>query len=106
MLFGTNFDGEKLKASAWLDPDRLQAVDARVFSALQKGNPVGVSTGLMGFDDGEKTADGAIVLSGIAPDHLAILPDQKGACSLADGAGLLKNVGACFEDLLPLPSTA
>ena len=25
------------------------------------------------------------------PDHLAILPDMKGACSIADGAGLCRN---------------
>jgi hypothetical protein len=106
VLFGTTFVDGKLKAEAWLDPERLQAVDARVYDALQKGTPVAVSTGLSGFYDGEKTPDGAIVLSGIAPDHLAILPDQRGACSLADGAGLLKNVGGYFdEELLPLPST-
>lgn len=35
------------------------------------------------------------------PDHLAILPDQVGACSLADGAGLIRNAWEDNVMLLP-----
>ena len=104
-VFNAHFDGDKLRAECWLDVERLQIVDSRVLVALQKRRAVGVSTGLVGFDSGEKR-DGATVLERILPDHLAILPDQRGACSLADGAGLLKNVrGYVDESPLELPCT-
>lgn len=104
-VFNATFDGDKLRAEVWLDVERLQIVDSRVLLALQKRKAVGVSTGLVGFDTGEKR-DGATVLERIIPDHLAILPDQRGACSLADGAGLLKNTGAYMEEEpLAIPCT-
>jgi len=106
-IFAANFDGDKLRCESWLDPERLEWVDSRVYDTLQKRQPIGVSTGLTGFSEGKKTIDDAIMLTGILPDHLAILPDQKGACPLSAGAGLLLNVGGCFDEtLLPLPSTA
>lgn len=87
--------GGKLRAEAWLDPERLKEVDSRVYNAVVKGKMVEVSTGL--FTDNEhKTGiwngeDYESIARNYRPDHLAILPDQKGACSIEDGAGLLRN---------------
>jgi hypothetical protein len=39
----------------------------------------------------------------LMPDHLAILPDKIGACSIADGAGLLRN-SLYVEEPLGVPS--
>jgi hypothetical protein len=39
------------------------------------------------------------------PDHLAILPDLKGSCSIADGAGLCRNHDVVEEAMLA-PSMA
>lgn len=94
VIMNTRFEKGKLKAEAWLDPARLQEVDSRVAESIESGKVVEVSTGL--FTDNE-TAEGeweGKAYQGIArnyrPDHLAILPDQVGACSVKDGAGLLQ----------------
>ena len=91
VVFNTRFEDGKLKAEAWLDKQRLNAVDIRIANAIQKGKAIEVSTGLAVVTDNEKTSTGAIVAVELRPDHLALLPDKRGACSLADGAGLLMN---------------
>jgi hypothetical protein len=92
VVFNTKFEDNKLKADAWLDKARLNTVDTRIANALAKSQPIEVSTGLGVHTDNETTNGGAMIATEIQPDHLALLPDQRGACSLADGAGLLRNV--------------
>lgn len=94
----------KLVAEAWLEEGRLGEVDDRVLNAIMKGEPVEVSTGL--FTDNEEV-DGewqgkkyTAIAHNFRPDHLAILPDLKGACSLEDGAGLLRNEAESVTDKL------
>lgn len=85
----------KLKTECWFYENRLKSVDKRVFDAINNNAPTELSTGL-GLDlepvSGKWNDE---PYTGIArnhvPDHLAILPDKVGACSLADGAGLLVN---------------
>ena len=91
-IFNTRFEGKALKADAWLDVNRLQVVDWRVLGAVNKGEVMEVSTGL--FTENE-SADGTwagkpytAIARNYRPDHLAILPDLRGACSIEDGAGL------------------
>ncbi len=94
VLFNTTLDG-KLNTEVWCDEERTKEVDPRVHEAIVNEQPMEVSTGL-GMDI-EPTAGefNGKKYKGIArnyrPDHLAILPDQKGACSIADGAGLYAN---------------
>lgn len=92
---GRNGNPGRLKCESWLEMDRLDKVDHRVLNSLKKGEMVEVSTGL--FTDNE-SIDGLwkkepfqYIARNYRPDHLAILPDEKGACSIADGAGLLRN---------------
>ncbi|RLF28616.1 MAG: hypothetical protein DRN14_03850 [Thermoplasmata archaeon] len=94
VIMNTTFDGKKLKAEAWLEPDRVAAVDERISEALEQNKMMEVSTGL--FTENEE-AEGEFngkpykaIARNYRPDHLAILPDQIGACSIADGAGLLR----------------
>lgn len=95
MIMNTSWDGQRLKAEAWLEPSRLEAVDSRVLNAVQKGEMMEVSTGL--FSEIEpnpgvfKGRHYKGVVRNLRPDHLAILPDSIGACSIADGAGLMRN---------------
>ncbi len=94
MLLNTKYD-TKLRAEAWFEEEKMKKVDPRVYEALEKGEMMEVSTGL--FTDnvqkpgkfGDKQYDA--VATNYRPDHLAILPDKVGACSIADGAGLLAN---------------
>lgn len=95
-VFNARVVDNRLKADAWLDPERLETVDNRVLEAVLRGEPMEVSTGL--YTDNEP-AEGnwngrqyVAIARNYRPDHLAILPDQVGACSIADGAGLLVNV--------------
>jgi hypothetical protein len=98
VILNTRFEqtenGPGLKAEAWLEPNRIKAVDDRVGEAIQNGEMVELSTGLwVDVEPVEGDWKGehydAIAVNH-RPDHLAILPDVKGACSIADGAGLLR----------------
>lgn len=95
MILNTSWDGQRLKAEAWLEPSRLEAVDSRVLNAVQKGEMMEVSTGLFSEIESKpgvfKGRHYKGVVRNLRPDHLAILPDSIGACSIADGAGLMRN---------------
>lgn len=95
ILMNTRFEGTQLKTEAWIDMDKAEKVDKRVVEAVTANTMMELSTGLYTDLDetpGEWNGESYI---GIArnhrPDHLALLPDQIGACSIADGAGLLRN---------------
>ena len=94
-LFNTRWEDGKLKTECWIDEEKAKQVDDRVIQAIENGQMMEVSTGL--FTDNEQTEGewNGEHFTGIArnyrPDHLAILPDLKGACSIEDGAGLLRN---------------
>ncbi|MBU0847692.1 DUF2213 domain-containing protein, partial [Patescibacteria group bacterium] len=92
MLMNTRWDG-KLRAEAWIDQKRARAVDSRVLDALEANKMMEVSTGLFTDNVGEPGEWNGEAYDAIAtnhqPDHLALLPDKVGACSIADGAGLL-----------------
>ncbi len=93
-VYRTKTHDGKLKAELWFDAEATKRVDRRVYDALDKGEPTEISTGL--FTHNLKAREGSqhngIPYDEVAvhhrPDHLAILPDQKGACSLQDGCGV------------------
>lgn len=96
-VFGAKAE-DKLIAEGWFDVVQMEKVDKRVLEALEAGKQIELSTGL--FTDNVPAAEGAayngkayaFVAKNYKPDHLAILPDQKGACSLKDGCGVLVNI--------------
>lgn len=87
----------KLTAEGWFDIEAMTKVDARVLQSLMRGEAIELSTGL--YTDNEVAQNGAHyngksythIARNYRPDHLAILPDQKGACSISDGCGVLIN---------------
>lgn len=87
----------KLRAEGWFDVEKTRQVDVRVLDALMGNRPIEVSTGL--FTENEAAPAGANyqgrpyawIARNYKADHLAILPDQVGACSLSDGCGVLAN---------------
>ncbi len=85
---------KKLRAEAWLDYERTKEVDNRIIEAVEKGEKVEVSTGLFLRRQKKKGTFNSKKYTWIArdqtPDHLAVLPDEVGACSIEDGAGLLQ----------------
>jgi len=94
VMMNTSFEDNKLKTEVWLDMERVKEIDERVLDAVENNEVMELSTGLL--VDTEKV-DGefnGVSYEGIArnyrPDHLAILPDLVGACSIEDGAGFLR----------------
>jgi hypothetical protein len=87
--------GKRLPAEAWLERSRADAVDKRIFTAIDNNEMMELSTGL--YVDAELTPgdwkgeEYVAIARNLRSDHLAILPDKIGACSVADGAGLLRN---------------
>lgn len=96
VLMNTAWDGgnKKLGTETWLDPVRIQAVDNRVAEAIENNEMMEVSTGVymdLERTEGEWNGEEYIgIARNLQPDHLALLPDQKGACSIDDGAGFLR----------------
>lgn len=107
-VFFAKFSDRALKAEAWLDIERLGIVDKRVLNAIHQKKMVEVSTGLFTDTKDEVGTFNGKAYDGVAhnyrPDHLAILPDQVGACSIADGAGLCRNLLTGVVQALDLPS--
>jgi uncharacterized protein YifN (PemK superfamily) len=98
VIMNTRWDG-RLVAEAWLEKDKLEQVDSRVAEAIANETMLELSTGLFAdsdeesgtFDGGDCEEDYQGRLYNFGPDHLAILPDQVGACSMEDGAGFYRN---------------
>jgi hypothetical protein len=104
--------GSKLQAEAWIDVENVKEHDERVYDALVNGTPMEVSTGLGTTieDVPPGTTHNGQPYVGIArewrADHLALLPDQRGACAISDGCGLMVNSnGSEIVDTLPQIST-
>lgn len=95
LIMNTKYSGGRLTSEAWLEKNKADKVDERIMAAVTANEMMEVSTGV--FIDAEPTAGEwkTEKYIGIArnfrPDHLALLPDKIGACSIADGAGLLRN---------------
>lgn len=89
--------GKYLDAEGWFDVEATRRIEPRILDSLEAGRPIELSTGLfMDYDPAPENA----VFNGVSykfiarnyrPDHLAVLPDQTGACSLSDGCGVLVN---------------
>lgn len=93
--------GKKRIVEGWFDVAKVKAFDqrqaaegrAQIYNRLRDGQLVELSTGL--YTDNENAPPGAtwngrpyaFVARNYRPDHLAILPDQVGACSTHDGCG-------------------
>lgn len=105
IVMNAKWEDEKLKAEAWLEVDRIEEVDQRVLNAIRAKKVLELSTGLYcDFDMIEGMWNGEEYIStayNYRPDHLAVLPDLVGACSVKDGAGFLR-LNAAAERKLPI----
>lgn len=94
MLFNAKVNG-KLVGEGWFDIEKSNRLDSRLISAIENGQKVEVSTGLkISTDDNGGTHNGERFIgtaSNFLPDHLAILLDTAGACSVKDGCGINTN---------------
>jgi hypothetical protein len=114
-VYRTRFQDGRLRSEGWFDIEATRNYDKRLQAAgkpailprLERGEPIELSTGL--YTDNTPAANGArdpkrnkpysFIARNYRPDHLAILPDQRGACSVADGCGVHNGDGtACRCD--------
>ena len=94
-IYNTVLDDKKLKLEAWIDLERAESLGGTIYETvqrLQEGEGViEVSTGL--FSNIEEKAgrfneeDYEGIWRNVIPDHLAILSEATGACSIEDGCG-------------------
>jgi hypothetical protein len=95
VLLNTQHVDKKLRTECWFDEERTKEIDNRIYEAILNKQPVEVSTGL-GLE-AEMTRgkyndqDYIGIARNHSPDHLAILPDKVGACSIKMGGGLFAN---------------
>lgn len=93
---------QTLGGEGWFDVERVAKVDPRILNALKAGQPIELSTGLF-IQRRDEAPLGANhngqgythIGRDYRPDHVAILPDQLGACSIRDGCGVLVNQLVC-----------
>lgn len=95
-VYNARVDGDKLKAELWIDVEKAKRLGfGELLRDLDAGKTVEVSTGYFSDDlevSGEmKGAEYTTQHINIKPDHLALLPGQIGACSVADGCGTRVN---------------
>jgi len=94
-IFHTKMEDGKLKAEAWLDEEKLTTVSPTVLSYIKQGLPLDVSVGV--FTDSDMTEGEwngeqyTSIARNYRPDHLALLPGGRGACSWNDGCGVRIN---------------
>lgn len=97
--------GAKLVGEMWLDVALIEAKGGVALNALQtlrNGGTVEVSTAyfcLVRDEEGEYAGEPYRgVQYNVKPDHVALLPDEVGACSVADGCGVNANSSEAGED--------
>lgn len=94
-VYNTEVDGIKLKSEIWLDEDKLNEVSPETLASINNSEEIEVSLGMFTENEMEtgtyKEEDYVGIAHNHRPDHLAILPDQTGACSCKDGCGIGAN---------------
>lgn len=93
-VYHARFQG-KLVAEGWFDVELCKRNAPKVLANLEAGKPLELSTGLFTTNvPAEGTYNGKgykYEARNYKPDHLAVFVDKIGACSLADGCGVLVN---------------
>ena len=85
----------KLRADCYFDIAKTKAVNPEIYKAIRSGAKLEVSTGLFTRGPEKEGVHNGRSYQGIAqhqdPDHLAVLSNAQGACSLREGCGLNVN---------------
>ena len=93
-IFNAQFAEDRVKAEMWLDVAKIEKLGGDALTALERldaGEVIEVSTGYYAYpEDGAGSFKGqhySAIQRKLVPDHVALLPDEVGACSVADGCG-------------------
>lgn len=91
-VYNARVDGNKLVGEIWADVSKLTRLNQKdLLAVLESGGTVEVSTGYFSNRE-EKSGEFngqpySFIDTIIIPDHLALLPNDVGACSIEDGCG-------------------
>lgn len=97
-VYNTRFEGNgrnRLVAEAWIDEERLAEISPTALQYIREKKPIDVSVGV--FSDDEpvrgrwKNEEFVGIARNYRPDHLALLPNGRGACGWEDGCGVRIN---------------
>lgn len=94
LVFNDRMEGSERKVEVWFDILISNRIDSRIIPRVKSGEPINVSTGVftkkekMTVNSHYKGKTYTHVVRNIKPDHLAVLLDDKGACSVSDGCGI------------------
>lgn len=103
-FYNALMDGTRLTGEFWLDKDALAESEdgQKILSAIKNNKKIEVSTGYHAQIDniaGDYNLKHYVgIHRNLHPDHIAILPDVPGACSIADGCGLNRNDSVICND--------
>ena len=96
-VFHTRFDpnGNRLLGEVWIDIEKAERLRPGLVAMVRSTVPMELSTCLY-FDDDDTAGtwrgeEYAATVGNYKPEHLALLPDATGACSVMDGCGLGRN---------------
>jgi hypothetical protein len=110
-VYAANAADGPLDAEGWFNVaavaqfDRRLPQGVRLLPRLVSNEQIELSTGLFtdSFMVPGKAPDGReydAIARNYRPDHVAILPDQRGACSIDDGCGVLNNSEVTMKEQL------
>jgi hypothetical protein len=95
VVLNAHVEDGKLKAEGWFDIRALERIEPQVLNSLLSSQPVELSTGLQLDAIQDPGSYNGIAYNAVArnyrPDHLAVLVNEEGACSIADGCGVCVN---------------
>jgi len=95
VISNSRWEDSKLKADVTFNASTLSTTDAVCYQSILSAQPIDVSIGAFAAEEDqtgvfEGASYSAVTLSYI-PDHLAILPNEQGACSNEAGCGIRVN---------------
>ena len=95
MVYNSVWDDGKLKNEMWLNIAKLEKLGhSNIVERLENNEMIEVSTGLTCEVEPTAGIHNNIAYTGIVrnirPDHIAILPEDEGACSIESGCGALR----------------
>lgn len=99
-FYNARLDGDRLVGDFWIEKNELLKTPEGelVYANIKAGRPTEVSTAYYSTTENKKgeykDKPYHYVDTDLHPDHIAILPDEVGACSVKDGCGLARNIQA------------
>ena len=94
-FYNSRFEGDKLKGDIWIDIKKAESLGySNILEQFKDGVMMEISTGLYADSKEVKGSFKGVEynaqIGDIVPDHIALLPNDVGACSVADGCGAMR----------------